>query len=127
MNISLKNLSIRAQVLLPVLFTTLTLVVALWVTKANLDHEQQAVKSNTDALVLYKDILADIDDQVYPLRISAVYAIYDSSRRKQFVDELQTTLSSINKDFDLMANNAEFRQDVNVTRSVIENYIQFSH
>ncbi|WP_038175971.1 MULTISPECIES: methyl-accepting chemotaxis protein [Vibrio] len=127
MNISLKNLSIRTQVLLPVLFTTLTLLVTLWITKVNLEQEQKTVNASIDSLIVYKDTLAEIGDQLYPLRISAVYAIYDSSRRKQFVDELQTTLSSIDKALDLMANNAEFRQDVSVTRSVIENYIQFSH
>ncbi|UPQ89737.1 methyl-accepting chemotaxis protein [Vibrio sinaloensis] len=127
MNISLRNLSIRAQVLLPVLFTTLTLVVALWVTKINLDHEQQAVKSTTNNLVLYKDMLADIDDQVYPLRISAVYAIYDSSRREQFLQDLQTALTQIYKDLDIMAKQPEFVKQVAVVREAIEHYVQFSN
>ncbi|MEL7292155.1 MAG: methyl-accepting chemotaxis protein [Pseudomonadota bacterium] len=127
MNISLKNLSIRAQVLLPVVFTTLTLVMALWVTKANLDNEQQAVKNNTTNLVQYKDILADIDDQVYPLRISAVYAIYDSSRREQFLQELQTALTHIYKDLDIMAKEPEFVKQVAVVRDAIEHYVQFSN
>lgn len=127
MNISLKNLSIRAQVLLPVVFTTLTLVMALWVTKANLDNEQQAVKNNTTNLVQYKDILADIDDQVYPLRISAVYAIYDSSRREQFLQELQTALTQIYKDLDIMAKEPEFVKQVAVVRDAIEHYVQFSN
>ncbi|NVD07743.1 methyl-accepting chemotaxis protein [Vibrio sp. JPW-9-11-11] len=127
MNMSLKNLSIRAQVLLPVLFTTLTLVVALWVTKANLDHEQQAVKNNTDALVLYKDVLADIDDQLYPLRISAVYAIYDASRREQFLKEIQTTLTQVHKDLDSMAGQPEFKQQVAIARKAIDHYVESSN
>ncbi|BCK16019.1 methyl-accepting chemotaxis protein [Vibrio cholerae] len=39
MPFSLKNLSIRLQVLLPVLFTMIALVIALWITKVNLTHE----------------------------------------------------------------------------------------
>lgn len=75
MPFSLKNLSIRTQVLLPVLFTMVVLVIALWLTQTNLVREQQAISDNTHALVRYKDTIAQVDDTIYPLRISAVYAI----------------------------------------------------
>ncbi|RTZ17476.1 methyl-accepting chemotaxis protein [Vibrio aquaticus] len=127
MQLSLKNLSIRTQVLVPVLFTTFALFIALWITKSNLDKEQQIIDSNTDALVFYKDKLAHIDDQVYPLRISAVYAIYDASRRDVFLSELRVSLAQIQKDLDLMAQRKTFRDDVNVVRRSIENYIDFSN
>ena len=64
MQLSLKNLSIRTQVLLPVLFTTFALFIALWLTKHNLEAEQRVISENTDSLVFYKDTLAKIDDQV---------------------------------------------------------------
>ncbi|TFH89839.1 methyl-accepting chemotaxis protein [Vibrio ouci] len=127
MQLSLKNLSIRTQVLVPVLFTTFALFIALWITKNNLEAEQEIISSNTDSLVFYKDKLAQIDDQVYPLRISAVYAIYDSSRRDVFLSELKTGLSQIQKDLDMMASRATFREDVNGVRRAIENYVQFSN
>ncbi|WP_394126331.1 methyl-accepting chemotaxis protein [Vibrio hepatarius] len=127
MQLSLKNLSIRTQVLVPVLFTTFALLIALWITKNNLEAEQEIISSNTDSLVFYKDKLAHIDDQVYPLRISAVYAIYDSSRRDVFLSELKTGLSQIQKDLDMMARRATFREDVNGVRRAIENYVQFSN
>lgn len=127
MQLSLKNLSIRTQVLLPVLFTTFTLFIALWVTKSNLEAEQKIIDSNTASLVFYKDKLAAIDDQVYPLRISAVYAIYDSSRRNAFLGELKTGLNQIQNDLDEMAQRKTFRDDVNGVRRSIENYIQYSN
>ncbi|AIW21063.1 methyl-accepting chemotaxis protein [Vibrio coralliilyticus] len=124
---SLKNLSIRRQVLLPVLLTTITLLVALWITKNNLQEEQEITASNTDSLIFYKDTLANIDDQVYPLRISAVYAIYDASRREVFLNELRAGMAQIQKDLDMMASRKTFRDDVNVVRRAIENYVSFSN
>ncbi|AXN34408.1 methyl-accepting chemotaxis protein [Vibrio coralliilyticus] len=123
---SLNNLSIRRQVLLPVLLTTITLLVALWITKNNLQEEQATTASNTDSLIFYKDTLANIDDQVYPLRISAVYAIYDASRREVFLNELRAGMAQIQKDLDMMASRKTFRDDVNVVRRAIENYVSFS-
>ncbi|ERB64900.1 methyl-accepting chemotaxis protein [Vibrio coralliilyticus OCN008] len=124
---SLNNLSIRRQVLLPVLLTTITLLVALWITKDNLQEEQATTASNTDSLIFYKDTLANIDDQVYPLRISAVYAIYDASRREVFLNELRAGMAQIQKDLDMMASRKTFRDDVNVVRRAIENYVSFSN
>ncbi|NRF28838.1 methyl-accepting chemotaxis protein [Vibrio coralliilyticus] len=124
---SLNNLSIRRQVLLPVLLTTITLLVALWITKNNLQEEQATTASNTDSLIFYKDTLANIDDQVYPLRISAVYAIYDASRREVFLNELRAGMVQIQKDLDMMASRKTFRDDVNVVRRAIENYVSFSN
>ncbi|MGX1927238.1 methyl-accepting chemotaxis protein [Vibrio sp. NH-7] len=126
MQLSLKNLSIRTQVLLPVLFTTVALFIALWVTKNNLEAEQELMDANTDALVFYKDTLAKIDDQVYPLRISAVYAIYDASRRDTFLNELKNAMREIDQDLDLIRERKTFRDDIVTVRASIENYVQFS-
>ncbi|USD43054.1 methyl-accepting chemotaxis protein [Vibrio sp. SCSIO 43135] len=126
MQISLKNVSIRTQILLPVLFTCFALFIALWITKNDLQREQEAVESNTESLMYYKDMLAQIDDQVYPLRISAVYAIYDASRRDQFMAELNSTLSVINRELDEMAARNTFRNEVGDVQAAIEQYVAFS-
>ncbi|KHT47223.1 methyl-accepting chemotaxis protein [Vibrio sinaloensis] len=127
MQLSLKNLSIRTQVLLPVLFTTVALFIALWVTKNNLEAEQDRINDNIDSLVFYKDTLAKIDDQVYPLRISAVYAIYDASRRDAFLGELKSAMREMDQDLDLMLERKSFRDDIASVRAAIENYVQFSN
>ncbi|MGF1894644.1 methyl-accepting chemotaxis protein, partial [Vibrio campbellii] len=66
MHFSMKNFSIRTQVLIPVLFTTFALLISLWITKNNLQTEQELMSSNTQSLVSNKDALAKIDDRVYP-------------------------------------------------------------
>ncbi|EGR1039320.1 methyl-accepting chemotaxis protein [Vibrio cholerae] len=123
MPFSLKNLSIRLQVLLPVLFTMIALVIALWITKVNLTHEQQAIADNTHALVRYKDTIAQIDDTIYPLRISAVYAIYDAERRNNFIAELREDLTEVQSALSSIEQDAQFSRDVPVVKQSIEIYV----
>ncbi|GHY78023.1 methyl-accepting chemotaxis protein [Vibrio cholerae] len=123
MPFSLKNLSIRLQVLLPVLFTMIALVIALWITKVNLTHEQQAIADNTHALVRYKDTIAQIDDTIYPLRISAVYAIYDAERRNNFIAELREGLTEVQSALSSIEQDAQFSRDVTVVKQSIEIYV----
>ncbi len=127
MQLSLKNLSIRYQILLPVLLLATVLFVSLFITKSNLQDEQQVISSNTNSLVSYKDTIAKIDDQVYPLRISAVYAIYDSSRRNSFRDELNAAAKEIAQDLRVIENVPEFRSDVQTVNTAIRGYIDFSN
>ncbi|EKF9186234.1 methyl-accepting chemotaxis protein [Vibrio cholerae] len=127
MPFSLKNLSIRLQVLLPVLFIMIALVIALWITKVNLTHEQQAIADNTHALVRYKDTIAQIDDTIYPLRISAVYAIYDAERRNNFIAELREGLTEVQSALSSIEQDAQFSRDVPVVKQSIEIYVAESH
>ncbi|MDE1358541.1 methyl-accepting chemotaxis protein [Vibrio aestuarianus] len=122
MHFSLKNLSIRVQVLLPVLLTTIVLLIALWVTKINLQHEQTKVSTNTHLLIEYKDILANIDDTIYPLRINAVYAIYDPARRNGFLSQLNNGLKDANRDLDKMQKSDVYGNNVSIVRERIEQY-----
>ncbi|NGZ68104.1 methyl-accepting chemotaxis protein [Vibrio aestuarianus subsp. cardii] len=122
MHFSLKNLSIRVQVLLPVLLTTIVLLIALWVTKINLQHEQTKVSTNTHLLIEYKDILANIDDTIYPLRINAVYAIYDPARRNGFLSQLNNGLKDVNRNLDKMQKSDVYGNNVSIVRERIEQY-----
>ncbi|ABU73003.1 methyl-accepting chemotaxis protein [Vibrio campbellii] len=126
MQLSLKNLSVRTQVLVPVLFTAITLFITLWITQNNLEAEQELVASNSDSLVFYKGTLAQIDDQVYPLRISAVYAIYDAARRDAFLTELKAGAKAIDTDLDLIDARGTFSKDAEKVRQSIDAYIDYS-
>ncbi|HAS6170179.1 TPA: methyl-accepting chemotaxis protein [Vibrio vulnificus] len=126
MQFSLKNLSVRTQVLVPVMLTALALLVSLWITKDKLQAEQDIINHNTNSLVFYKDTLAKIDDAVYPLRISAVYAIYDANRRDAFLAQLKQGAKEINLDLDQMAKQGDFRTEAAEVRKAINNYIDYS-
>lgn len=127
MQFSLKNTSIRIQILLPVLLTALALFVALGFTASTLEKEQNIIASNTDSFVFYKDQLAEIDDIVYPLRIGAVYAIYDTSRRDSFTSELRNKVREITVLLDELEARKTFAREVNQVRDNVNAYVQFSH
>lgn len=122
-----KNTSIRIQVLLPVVLTALALFISLGFTASTLEEEQDIIASNTDSFVFYKDQLAKVDDEVYPLRISAVYAIYDTDRRANFTAELRNKVDDINVLLDELEARKTFAKEVNLVRTNINNYVQFSH
>ncbi|HHF2928996.1 TPA: methyl-accepting chemotaxis protein [Vibrio alginolyticus] len=126
MQLSLKNLSVRTQILVPVLFTAIVLFIALWITKYNLQAEQDVIASNQESLVFHKDTLASIDDQIYPLRISAVYAIYDASRRENFLTELKEGLKQVDADLSAIEARNLFRDDAVKVRQAIESYVRYS-
>ncbi|MDW1923972.1 methyl-accepting chemotaxis protein [Vibrio sp. 947] len=126
MQLSLKNLSVRTQILVPVLFTAIVLFIALWITKNNLQAEQDVIASNQESLVFHKDTLASIDDQIYPLRISAVYAIYDASRRENFLTELKEGLNQVDADLSAIEARNLFRDDAVKVRQAIESYVRYS-
>lgn len=127
MQFSLKNTSIRIQILLPVLLTALALFVSLGFTASSLEKEQAIIADNSDSLVFYKDQLAKIDDIVYPLRISAVYSIYDTGRRANFTAELKSSINTINVLLDELEVRQTFAHEVNQVRGNINAYVQFSH
>ncbi|MBA5761018.1 methyl-accepting chemotaxis protein [Vibrio sp. 404] len=126
MQFSMKNLSIRTQVLVPVLFTIVALFIALWITKNNLQEEQAMMADHTQSLIFYKDSLAQIDDSVYPLRISAVYAIYDAKRRETFLAELTQGLQEIKQSLGVIEARGTFRTEAVLVREKIEEYVSVS-
>ncbi len=127
MHFSLKNLSIRTQVLVPVLFTALVLLISLWMTKNSLEDEQKVMSKNTSELIFYKDTIADVVSKVFPLRISAVYAIYDSSRRDTFATQLTSGMADMQQDLKAIAEKGLFKDEIKRVNDTINLYIDFSH
>ncbi len=127
MHFSLKNLSIRTQVLVPVLFTALVLLISLWMTKNSLEDEQKVMSKNTSELIFYKDTIADVVSKVFPLRISAVYAIYDSSRRDTFATQLTSGMAEMQQDIKAIAEKGLFKDEIKRVNDTINLYIDFSH
>ncbi|GAB2644018.1 methyl-accepting chemotaxis protein [Vibrio panuliri] len=126
MQFSMKNISIRTQVLVPVVFTIVALLIALGMTQNSLRKEQALIEDHMQSLMFYKDSLANIDDSVYPLRISAVYAIYDAERRKTFLAELTQGLQKVESILDTIEARGTFRSEAVKVREKIEQYVAVS-
>jgi len=126
MQFSLKNTSIRVQVLLPVLFTALALFFSLWYTSVSLDKEQDILNSNTTSFIFYKDQLAKIDDHMYPMRINAVYAIYDHERRIDFLKNLSQNEKILNELLVEISAHKTFNSDAEIVKKAVHDYLDFS-
>ncbi|GLQ73974.1 methyl-accepting chemotaxis protein [Vibrio sp. vnigr-6D03] len=127
MPFSLKNISIRVQVLIPVLILVIALFGSLWITKTNLEAEQKDMAENVSSLVFYKDTLAKLDDTIYPLRISAVYAIYDPSRRDDFQLHLREKGQFLTQQLSQLEKTTVFQREVDKVKQSISAYVDYSH
>ncbi len=126
MRLFLNNLSVKVQVLLPVFFMAVSLAIALWFTYDQLQHEQERAAEHTDAYITFQDAVAGIDDRIYPLRISAVYAIYDADRRGALLEELDSSKAQIEQYLEIMQREQAFKQEADVAAKATANYIDFS-
>ncbi|WP_038882888.1 methyl-accepting chemotaxis protein, partial [Vibrio rotiferianus] len=123
----LKNLSVRMQVLLPVLATALAVMVALGIARNDLQAELEKSTQNNESVIHYKDLLATIDNQVYPLRISGIYAMYIPERRSAFVSELKSISKDIHQELNQIASNPAYRQQAMVMKDKVDAYIKHAH
>ncbi|MDD9175784.1 methyl-accepting chemotaxis protein [Aliivibrio finisterrensis] len=126
MQFTLKNKSIRFQILLPVAFTAIALFISLWVAMSNLKSEQATIDANTKSFVFYKDKVVEIDDEIYSLRIEAVYAIYDIEHRAQFISKLEKGVKNVNFLLDELKARKTFVDEVIQINSRINDYAMFS-
>ncbi|MBP3139186.1 methyl-accepting chemotaxis protein [Aliivibrio fischeri] len=126
MQFTLKNKSIRFQILLPVAFTAISLFISLWIAMSNLKSEQTIIDANTKSFVFYKDKVVEIDDEIYSLRIDAVYAIYDNEHRADFIDNLEKRREHINVLLNELKIRKTFANEVNQISLKINDYAAFS-
>lgn len=126
MTLSFKNLSIRAQILVPVLFITLALAVALWVTQRNLEEEQTTMISNSDSLTFYKDSIADLTNTIYPLRVNAVYSIFEAERRDVFANQVAQAEREVNNVLSVIKSRETFARDAQTIGNAFSQYIELA-
>lgn len=128
MHFSLKDLPIRVQVLLPVLITTFALVVALWITKNNLEHDQfeatavrSTVQENEETLSVF------VVDDINLMRINALYSIIDPRYRKELPLELKQTKNDIATQLKNLQKESIYQGDVSHILSRVDEYVTLSN
>ncbi|MGL4844854.1 MAG: methyl-accepting chemotaxis protein [Aeromonas veronii] len=75
---SLNNLSIRVQVLIPLLLASLLMMVMIAISKQGLDEAINDIDETTQSVVQHKDDIAKLIHATYRLRTSAIYGLYDT-------------------------------------------------
>lgn len=77
---SLNNLSIRIQVLIPLLLASLLMMVMIAISKQGLDEAISDIDETTQSVVRNKDDIARLIHATYRLRTSAIYGLYDAAQ-----------------------------------------------
>ena len=75
---SLNNLSIRVQILIPLLLASLLMLVMIAISKQGLDEAIRDIDETTQSVVQNKDDIAKLIHATYRLRTSAIYGLYDA-------------------------------------------------
>lgn len=86
---TLSALSIKLQVFVPVLFTVIFLVAGLGVGTTKLDQAFDKVTHSTNSLILHKESMSSVVDNVYAMRIKAIYSLFRAEDVKTFAKELK--------------------------------------
>lgn len=122
----LNGLSIKLQVVVPVVFTLLLLIVGITYSTTSLKHAFNQVTISTENVVKHKDELTKIIDNTYGMRIKAIYSLF----RAEDVAQLQSTLLAKQNDnlrlLDSLRDIDGLQREVKQMEEAIEGYVSYS-
>ena len=93
----LNGLSIKMQVLLPVLFSVVLLLAGVIIGGEKLEEAFQDVSTATDNLIVHKEELSDIVDNSYGMRIKAIYSLFNPEDIRTLMDVLNQKFQANNQ------------------------------
>ena len=93
---SLNNLSIRLQVLIPLLLASLLMLLMAVVSKQEIDGAIRDMNNTTASVTRHKDDIAALIHPTYPLRTNAIYDLYDKARFAELPVTLNAAEQEIN-------------------------------
>ncbi|MBS4714993.1 hypothetical protein J4G66_03275 [Aeromonas dhakensis] len=92
---SLNNLSIRLQVLIPLLLASLLMILMIGIGKQDIDRAIDDMNETTASVTRHKDDIATLIHATYRLRTNAIYGLYDPARFAQLPSELSAAEQEI--------------------------------
>ncbi|TFF76971.1 methyl-accepting chemotaxis protein [Aeromonas taiwanensis] len=92
---SLNNLSIRLQVLIPLLLASLLMLLMAVISKQEIDGAIQDMNETTASVTRHKDDIAALIHATYRLRTNAIYGLYDQARFPQLPAQLSAAEQEI--------------------------------
>jgi methyl-accepting chemotaxis protein len=92
---SLNNLSIRLQVLIPLLLASLLMLLMAVISKQEIDGAIKDMNDTTASVTRHKDDIATLIHATYRLRTNAIYGLYDQARFAQLPSQLSAAEQEI--------------------------------
>lgn len=122
----LSGLSIKVQVVVPVVFTLLLLVAGISYSTTTLKHVFNQVSLSTEGVITHKDDLTKIIDNTYGMRIKAIYSLFRAEDVKQLADTLQQKQAVSFKLLDSLDTIPGLSAEVEALRVAMNDYVNYS-
>lgn len=122
----LSNLSIKIQVIVPVLFTVVLLLIGITFGGQKLEEAFNDVTTSTEDVIVYKDGLSTIVDNTYAMRISAIYSLFDPNEVELLSGKLKTNQQANLDQLDVLDRVPSLQPEVKAMREAMNAYVDYS-
>ncbi|MGO2321092.1 MAG: methyl-accepting chemotaxis protein [Vibrio toranzoniae] len=122
----LSGLSIKIQILIPVLFSVVVLLAGVIIGGDKLESAFKDVSTATDQLILHKEELSEIVDNSYGMRIKAIYSLFNADDVKTLVETLNQKRDQNTRLLDSLDTVQGMQNEVAGMRKAMEHYVDFS-
>ncbi|MZG57012.1 methyl-accepting chemotaxis protein [Photobacterium lucens] len=122
----LKDMSVKLQIALPVIFIAILLCIALFMGRNNLIESVDKMNATTSQVVEAKDSTAMLISSSYAMRVSAIYAIYDKKSLPRLSKSLESSELSNQAAILQLQKIPEINKELELFRTAMLAYINFS-
>ncbi|EGQ8086586.1 methyl-accepting chemotaxis protein [Vibrio vulnificus] len=122
----LNTLSIKAQVLVPVAFTIVLLLGGVTLGASNLKHAFERVTISTEQLIVHKGELGEIVDNMYGMRIKAIYSLFRPDDLTTLISVLSDKQNEIRSLLNAIETVPGLKNEVEQMRQALNHYVDYS-
>ncbi len=122
----LSGLSIKLQVVVPVFFTLLLLIIGITFSTSSLKTAFHQVTVSTEQLITDKDNLTTLIDNTYAMRISAIYSLFRPAEVTALPNVLKEKQTENLARLRSLADNPELKNEVAGLTQAMQRYVDYS-
>ncbi len=122
----LRDMSVKLQIALPVIFIAILLCIALFMGRNNLIESVDKMNVTTSQVVEAKDSTAMLISSSYAMRVSAIYAIYDKKSLPRLSKSLDSSELTNQAAILQLQEIPEMNKELELFRTAMLAYINFS-
>lgn len=122
----LSGLSIKLQVVVPVFFTLLLLIIGITFSTSSLKTAFHQVTVSTEQLITDKDNLTTLIDNTYAMRISAIYSLFRPAEVTALPNVLKEKQTENLVLLRSLADNPELKNEVAGLTQAMQRYVDYS-
>ncbi|MDN3702481.1 methyl-accepting chemotaxis protein [Vibrio artabrorum] len=122
----LSGLSIKIQILIPVLFSVVLLLAGIIVGGEELENAFSDVSVATDQLIIHKEELSEIVDNSYDMRIKSIYSLFNADDMKTLVEHLNQKRAQNARLLDSLDSVEGMQNEVNEMRKAMNHYVELT-